>query len=165
LGGAKLLLALASVVTALGLAACGDDDGDGGGTTAGGDETGTTAKEGGEAILIRTHLAPLKDPEEMTTGDVLPASTIGDSAFCPGGTFRDAATEPGSEVVTRAFRCPDGSLTITFNATGSSQKQSGDWEVVRGSGGLEGLSGGGRMKAVFESSGAGRETFTGSVTQ
>jgi hypothetical protein len=175
LGGAKLLLALALVVTASGLAACGDDDGDEGGTTpgaeevgttAGGDETGTTAKEGGESILIKTHVAP-QGPEEMTTGEVLPASTIGDSAFCPGGTFRDSAVEPPSEVVVRAFRCPGGSLTVSFSPTGSGRKQSGDWEATRGSGSFEGLSGGGRMRVVFESGRhpEGRETFTGTVTR
>jgi hypothetical protein len=162
LGGAKLLLALASVVTALGLAACGDDD-DEGGTTAGAEDVGTTAKEGGKPILIKTHV-DATDPEEMGTGEVLPASTIGDSAFCPGGTFRDAPVATPSDPIVRLFRCPGGSLTISFSPTGSSEKQSGNWKLVRGSAGFEGLSGGGRMKVVFESSGEGRETFIGTVT-
>ena len=77
----------------LGIAACGDDDGDEGGTTtgaeeagttAGGDETGATAKESGEPILIKTHLAPANSRGE-TFGEVLSGSTIGDSAFCAGG--------------------------------------------------------------------------------
>jgi hypothetical protein len=54
------------MVSLLGIAACDDDD-DGGtttgaeeaGTTADGDETGTSGKEGGEPILIKTHVAPL----------------------------------------------------------------------------------------------------------
>jgi hypothetical protein len=55
------------MVSLLGIAACSDDDGDEGGTatgaeeagtTAGGDETGTSAKESGEPILIKTHVAP-----------------------------------------------------------------------------------------------------------
>ena len=55
-------------VSLLGIAAC-DDDGDESGTTtgaeeagttAGGDETGTSVKEGGEPILIKTHVAPLQ---------------------------------------------------------------------------------------------------------
>ena len=165
--GAKLLLALASVVTALGLAACGDDDDDGGTTTGAGEvETGTTASEGGEPIRIKTHVAA-QGPEEMTTGDVLPASTIGDSAFCRGGTFRDAAVQAAGEAITRAFRCPAGSLTITISAEGAGRTLSGDWEVVRGDGSFEGLTGGGRMRVVFESGPhpEGRETFTGTVSR
>jgi hypothetical protein len=166
MGGAKLLLALALVVTALGLAACGDEDEDEGGTTAGAEEIGTTAEEGGEPILIKTHVAALEDPDDMTTGEVLPGSTIGDSAFCPGGTFRDAAVRPPSALVVRAFRCPGGQLTISFTSTPPDVEQRSDWEVVRGGGRFEGLSGGGRMRAVAESSlGEARETFTGTVTR
>jgi hypothetical protein len=74
-----------------------------------------------------------------------------------------AAGEP----IVRAFRCPGGSLTISFQPTGSGRTQSGDWEVVRGSGSFEGLSGGGRMRVVFETGQhpEGRETFTGTVTR
>jgi hypothetical protein len=69
--------------------------------------------------------------------------------------------------VVRTFRCPAGTLTITFSPKPNlALKQSSDWEVVKGLGSFEGLSGGGRMRAVFESSvGEGRETFTGSVTR
>ena len=166
MGGVKLLLALALVVTPVGLAACGDDDDDEGGTTTGAEETGTTAEAGGEPIVIKTHLEPLNSPEETTTGQVLPASTIGDSAFCRGGTFRDAPVQPPDEEIVRLFRCPSGSLTISFTPTGSGRKLGGDWEVVRGSGRLEGLSGGGQLKTVFVSRhGEGRETFTGTVTR
>ena len=113
------------MVSLLGIAACGDDDdGDEGGTTtgaeeagttAGGDETGTSAKESGEPILIKTHVAPLNARGE-TMGEVLSGSTIGDSAFCAGGRFIDAPTseEPPDRVV-RSFRCPGGTLTITFS--------------------------------------------------
>ena len=178
MGGAKLWLALAWVVTALGLAACGGDDGDAGGTTtgaeeagtpAGGDETGTSGEEGGEPILIKTHLAPLNARGE-TVGEVLSGSTIGDSAFCAGGTFIDAPTrERDPQALVRSFRCPGGTLMITFSPTPTTGlKQSGDWKVVKGQGlgRFEGLSGGGRMRAVFESDlGEGRETFTGTVTR
>jgi hypothetical protein len=162
------------MVSLLGIAACDDDDDDEGGTTtgaeeagttAGGDETGTSAKESGEPILIKTHVAPLNARGE-TTGEVLSGSTIGDSAFCAGGSFADAAGEPPVESVVRTFRCPGGTLTITFSATGPGLKQSGDWEVVKGLVRFEGLSGGGRMRAVFESRrGEGRDTFTGTVTR
>ncbi len=68
----------------------------------------------------------------------------------------------------RLFRCPSGSLTISFTPEGSSLRLSSDWEIVRGSGRLEGLTGRGRMTAVFESSrpdAEARETFTGTVTR
>ena len=174
---AKLRLAMALAVAAIGLAACGDDDGGEGGTTtgaeeagttAGGDETGTTAEKGGEPILIKTHVVFLEDPdaEGESTGEVLPGSTIGDSAFCAGGRFSDRHGEPPLGLVVKTFRCPGGRLTITFSPTEPSLKQSSDWEVVKGSGRFEGLSGGGRMRAVFESKGGeGRETFTGTVTR
>jgi hypothetical protein len=163
------------MVSLLDIAACSDDNGDEGGTTtgaeeagttAGGDETGTSAKESGQPILIKTHVAPLNARGE-TTGEVLSGSAIGDSAFCAGGSFADAPEEPPlDEPVVRTFRCPGGTLTITFSATGPGLKQSGDWEVVKGLVRFEGLSGGGRMRAVFESrDGEGRDTFTGTVTR
>ena len=164
MGGAKLWLALAWVVTALGLAACGDDDGDEGGTTTGAEEAGTPAKESGEPILIKTHVAPLNARGE-TTGEVLSGSTIGDSAFCAGRRFIDGPLKTSTRSVVRSFRCPSGTLTITFTSTPPGVKQRSDWKVVKSLGRFEGLSGGGRMRAVFESRrGQGRETFTGTVT-
>ena len=99
-------------------------------------------------------------------GEVLSGSTIGDSTFCAGGRFSDGPEKPPLDSVVRTFRCPGGTLTITFTTTQPGLKQSGDWEVAKGLVGFEGLSGGGRMRAVFESSrGEGRETFTGTVTR
>jgi hypothetical protein len=161
LGGAKLSLAL--VVGALGLAACSDDDGDKGGTATGAEEAGTSATEGGEPIRIKTHLAPVNARGEVT-GKVLSGSTIGDSAFCVGGRFGERK-EPGSDLVTRIFRCSGGTLTITFTSTPPDVKQRSDWEVVKGLGSFEGLSGGGRMRAVSESRDGAREAFTGTVTR
>jgi hypothetical protein len=161
-------------ISLLGLAACGDDDGDQSGTTtgaeetgttAGRDETGTSAKDGGEPILIKTHLAPLNARGE-STGEVLSGSTIGDSAFCAGGKFLDGPVKPPRRSVVRSFRCPGGTLTITFTSTPPGVEQKSDWKVVNGVGRFEGLSGGGRMRGVLESSGGGgRETFTGTVTR
>lgn len=144
------------MVSLLGIAACSDDDGD---------EGGTSAKESGEPILIKTHLAPLNARGE-STGKVLSGSTVGDSAFCAGGRFSDVAKEdPGDESVVRVFHCSGGTLTITFSP-GPGLKASGDWKVVKGLVGFEGLSGGGRMTGVLESQGGeGRETFTGTVTR
>ena len=150
------------MVSLLGIAACSDDDDadEGGANT----ETGTSGTGGGEPILIKTHLPPLNARGEQV-GEVRSGSTIGDAAFCAGGKFADAPGEP--PVVVRTFRCPGGTLTITFSPEpDQALKQSSDWEVVKGLRGFDGLSGGGRMKAVFESNGdEGRETFTGTVTR
>ena len=148
------------MVSLLGIAACDDDDGDQAGTTT---ETGTSGKGGGEPILIKTHLAPVNERGE-TVGVVLSGSTIGDSAFCAGGKFANAPGEPPT--VVRTFRCPGGTLVITFTSTPPDVKQRSDWEVVKGLGSFEGLSGGGRMRGVLESNGdEGRETFAGTVTR
>src|SRR5215204_294486 len=154
-------------VSLLGIAACDDDDGDESGTTTGGEEpgttarsaeTGTSAKESGEPILIKTHVASSKPGGETPP--------MGDSAFCAGGRFSDGPEKPPLETVVRIFRCPGGTVTITFTTTQPGLKQSGDWKVVKGLVRYEGLSGGGRMRAVFESRrGEGRETFTGTVTR
>jgi hypothetical protein len=110
-------------------------------------------------------VAPLNARGE-TTGEVLAGSTIGDSALCAGGKFIDGPVEPPHRLVVRSFRCPGGTLTITFTSTPPGVKQRSDWKVVKGLGRFEGLSGGGRMRAVLESKvGEGRETFTGTVTR
>jgi hypothetical protein len=75
------------MVFLLGIAACSNDDGGEGGTT------GTSAKEGSEPILIKTHVAPLNARDE-TFGEVLSGSTIGNSAFCTGGSFIDGPKKP-----------------------------------------------------------------------
>jgi hypothetical protein len=169
---AKTAFTVLLMVSLLGIAACGDDDGDEGGTTtgaeeagttAGGDETGTSGNESGEPILIKTHVAPVNARGE-TTGEVLSGSTIGDSAFCAGGKFLDGPVEPPHRSVVRSFRCPGGTLTITFSSTPPGVKQRSDWEVVKGLGRFEGLSGGGRMRGAESRGGEARETFTGTVT-
>ena len=153
------------MVSLLGIAACSDDDdADAGGTTT---ETGTTGKEGGEPILIKTHLPPLNARGEQV-GEVRSGSTIGDSAFCAGGKFADAPRDPSVESVVRTFRCPGGTLTIRFTVTPPGVPQRGDWKVVKGLVGFDGLIGGGRMRAVSKSEsgqGEGREVFTGTVTR
>ncbi len=60
----------------------------------------------------------------MTAGEVLSGSTIGDSAFCPGGRFGDRHGEPPLGLVVKTIRCPGGRLTITFSPTQRSLKQS-----------------------------------------
>ncbi len=143
-------LAVALAITAIGLAACGDDDGDEGGTQ--------TAKKG-EPILIKTRL-------HIPMGEILRGSSIGNSPFCRGGKFRDQEHEAGVE---KTLRCPDGSLRIGFHPTGEPQgrMQRGPWAIRSGTGAYEGLRGGGRMKVTFEpgSGTNGRETFTGTVAR
>jgi len=157
LGEAKLLLALALAVGAVGLSACSDDDGDDTGTT-------TAAEKAGEPIRIKTHLNPVNASGEIT-GEVLSGSTIGDSAFCVGGRFGDR-TQPGGDLVTRILRCSGGAVTITFTSTPPDVEQRSDWEIAKGLGRYEELSGGGRMRAVSESAnGEAREIFTGTVTR
>ena len=161
----KLLL-LSAVVLAL-AAGCG---GNGGGqaeeagtgeATATEAEQTTTATEGGEAILIKTHVT-------IPTGEVLRGSSIGDSAFCPGGTFRDRHGDADIGLVDRTFRCPDGSLRIGFTpGVPDGRTQTGPWKVVSGTGAFEGLRGHGRMEVKYKrgSSSEGRETFTGTVAR
>jgi hypothetical protein len=159
----KTTLMVLLMVSLLGIAACDDDDDEGGATTGAG-EAATTAKDGGERIIIKTRLAPVNASGE-TTGEVLSGSTIGDSAFCAGGRFGERK-EPGSELVTRTFRCSGGTLTITFTSTPPDVEQRSDWEVVKGLADFEGLTGGGRMVGVQKSSdGKAREVFTGAVTR
>jgi hypothetical protein len=146
------------LMASLGSSACGDDDDEG---------ASTTATHRHEPILIKTHLDPV-NAEGETRGDVLSGSRIGDSAFCAGGSFADAASEPPVESVVRTFRCSGGTLTVSFDVTPPGVPQRGDWKVVKGLAGFEGLIGGGRMRAVSESdsgSGEGREVFTGTVTR
>jgi hypothetical protein len=140
------------MVALLGVAACGDD----------GDEGGDGTEGSGEPILIKTHVAPL-NAEGQTVGKVLSGSTIGDSAFCAGGEFLDGPINPSDRLVQRSFRCPEGVLEISFTSTPPDVEQRSDWEVVTGTNDLEGLSGGGEMRAVSEEGEEAQETFTGTV--
>jgi hypothetical protein len=143
------------MVSLLGIAACGDDDGD---------EGGTTAAESDGPTLIKTRL-------DIPTGEILGGSTIGDSPFCPGGTFRDKRGSQDPSVppygsVDRTFRCPDGSLRIGFTpGVPQGRTQAGPWKVLSGTGAYKGLRGEGQMEVTFErgSSSNGRETFTGTA--
>jgi hypothetical protein len=147
--------AVALAVAAIGVAGCGDDRGDNARASA-------NSAESGEAILIKTRLT-------VPVGKVLRGSSIGDSAFCPGGRFRDEHGSSGVGTVVKTFRCPDGRLTIAFRPVSgqSCTRQSGPWRIVGGSGRFEGLRGHGRMEVEFArgARGEGRETFTGTVTQ
>jgi hypothetical protein len=113
----------------------------------------------GEAILIKTHIT---FRAAGPVGEVLRGSFSGDSAFCPGGRFRDRSR---GETVIKRFRCGNGRLKISFRPQGE-PTSSGPWKVVGGTGRFEGLRGHGWM-AVKGRDGRppeGRETFTGTVT-
>jgi hypothetical protein len=152
--------ALVLVLAALGLAACGDD-GDESGTATTSADTGNPG-DGSEEIVIRTRL-------NLPTGEILTGSSIGDSPFCPGGTFEDGRGSRDFDFfVDRTIRCPDGTLRLGFSP-GEPEKghttQSGPWKIVSGTGAYEDFEGHGVMKAVFESAQSmeGRERFTGTV--
>jgi hypothetical protein len=158
-------LAMALAVTAIGLAACGDDDGDedGAATTTSGADSDLSADpaDGGEEIVIKTDL-------NIPAGEVLGGSSIGDSPFCPGGTFRDRGGNAEIGSVDRTIRCPDGELRVGFTPGElQGRTQTGPWEILSGTGVFEGLEGQGRMEVTFESASStkGRETFTGTVAR
>jgi len=157
--------ALALTVAAVGLAACGDD----------GATTTSDAGEGGEQIVIKTHVdihIPKGGPvpgHSISDGTVLAGSSIGDAPFCRGGTFSDMhQDDPAIGLVDRTFSCPDGSLRIGFTpGVPEGRTQAGPWRVVSGTGAFKGLAGNGQMEIKYEpGTGAskGRETFTGTVT-
>ena len=154
--------AVALAITAIGLTGCGNDLGTTRGPRFRSRLFRRPPRDQSKRILIKTRLT-------IPVGEVLPGSSIGDSAFCPGGSFRDRQGGTGEGSMVKTFRCPDGRLTITFSPVGehSCARQSGSWRIVNGSGRFEGLRGHGRMKVAFESGGSseGRETFTGTVAQ
>ena len=144
------------MVSLFGIAACEDN----------GDEGGTTAADSDQPILIKTRV-------DIPTGEVLAGSTLGDSPFCPGGTFRDRhgsedPSVPPYGLVDRTFRCSDGSLRIGFTpGQPQGRTQAGPWKVASGTGAYKGLQGDGQMKVKYESGSdrKGRETFTGTATR
>ena len=150
-------LAATLAVAAIGLAACrGDTGGEVRTVTVPAVEQDTPAT--GDAILIETRITDAK----AHTGEVLSGSVIGESAFCPGG--KSSGGSDGA-LITSTFRCPDGSLIVSYSPIQHSLVQGAVWEVVSGTGSYEDLRGGGSMVARFGSidPDEGRETFTGIV--
>lgn len=146
------------------VAACGGGGGEennAAGTAASPSEPAT----GGEAepILIKARVTF----RDIVTGEVLGGSTIGDSPFCSGGTFRD---REGDDIGSsdRTVRCSDGSLRIDLTTgTGAAGEQAGTWKIVSGTGAYEGWQGSGQMEVKLKrgSDTKASETFTGTVTQ
>lgn len=115
-----------------------------------------------EPILINTRV---DFSGRIPKGEVLDGSTIGDSASCPGGTFRDRHGNDDIGLVDRTFRCPDGTLRVGFTpGEPQGDTQAGPWNIVSGTGAFEGLRGQGQMEARESGNNEGRETFTGTVT-
>jgi len=157
----RVVLAL---TIATGLAACGGDNGGGVRTVTvapadpSAQETSGAAPVRGDAILIETRVTNAR----RHTGMILAGSVIGESPFCRSGTSSGASDGP---TITTTFRCPGGTLKVQYAPTQPSRVQSAVWEVVRGTGSLQGLRGGGSMVARFDRDDPdrGRETFTGTV--
>jgi hypothetical protein len=145
-------LAVALAISALGVAACGDgDDGNKSGAA-------TTRTPDRKPIVIRTEL-------NLPAGKILRGSSLGGSAFCPGGTLHDEPGSPAVGTVLRNIRCANGTLRIGFSPN-SGTVAKGPWKLLDGTGAYQGLRGDGQMVARFEKDGRkGRETFTGTVTR
>jgi hypothetical protein len=156
-------LALALTLATVVLAACGDGDGDrNGGATAPGVDDGVSG-EGSQEIVIETRV----NFEQDVTGEVLEGSFIGDSPFCPGGTFSDQEGNDEIGLVDRTFECPDGTLRIGITpGVGQDGTQTGPWQVVSGTGAYEGVEGDGQWRVTLDPGDdtKGRETFTGTVS-
>jgi hypothetical protein len=125
-------VAVVLAVTAIGVAACGDDSEGGGKTAAANAAPSADLAVGDHSILIETHV-------KLPTGEVLSESFIDDSDFCPGGSFRDEHGDESVGLVVRTFTCPEGRLRIGFSPTQPSLIQSSAWHVVSGSGRFDGL--------------------------
>lgn len=155
-------LTLALALVTVGLGACESDSGNGGEVALARtvDDVFLGEFQDGTKIVMKTAV-------NIPTGEIVAGSTIGDSPFCPGGTFHDG--HGGEEIgglVDRDLHCPDGSLRIAFTPQEPvGDTQAGPWHVVSGTGAYEGLKASGEMKITYEpgSFRKGRETFIGTV--
>ena len=158
-------LILVSTLAAV-LAGCGGDDGESAPAPAPEGEPPGTVINGEVEILIKTFadLASITD-----TGEVLDGSSLGDSPFCPKGTFSGGHGNTDNGWLDHTFECPDGTLSIAFDPRNEKeQSASGPWEVLSGTGAYEGMEGSGHFEIKFPADPAvmeGRETFTGTVSQ
>jgi hypothetical protein len=158
----RLLLAVA--IASSGLAACGHADRGGVRTVtvaaagASVEATTTSPPVSRDALVIETRVTDARGHK----GEVLATSSIGESAFCPGGKTTGGSEGP---TITATFHCADGTLTIEFAPTQPSLVQSAPWDVVAGSGHYEGFRGSGWMAAKFDRDDpdSGREFFVGTL--
>ena len=155
------------VVATLVLAGCGAEDkreegGDAKKATSRPTESATAGE--GEPILIKTRV-------DIPTGKVVNGSTIGDSPFCPGGTFRDKHGTPDIGLVDRTMTCQDGRLRMGFDPQMPvGDTQSGPWRIISGTGAYEGWKGSGEVVLRYDPDDnrphptRGRERYRGTVT-
>jgi hypothetical protein len=160
-----LLLVLTIVATAL--TGCGDDhEGEATTTPAVESETPAGLIDGQEEIVIKTY-ADLQSVVDM--GKVLNGSSLGDSSFCPKGTFSGGHGNTDNGWLDKTFECPDGTLTIAFDPRNTkAQSASGPWEVLSGTGAYQGMEGSGHFEIQFPADPMvmeGHETFTGTISQ
>jgi hypothetical protein len=146
---------------------CGGDSGDESGTPT---DASADLGEGQQEIVIKTRLHIPAQPGKTVTGEVLEGSSIGDSPFCTGGSFRDQRGNPEIGSVDRSLTCSDGNLRIGFSpGTLQNHSQTGPWKVVSGTGAYEGLRGHGKMVVKYASGyrdlPKGSETFTGTASR
>jgi hypothetical protein len=158
---------LTLILVAAALAGCGDsDDDETAPTSAVESEPSTGLIDGEEEIVIKTNvdLASVVD-----AGKVLDGSSLGDSSFCPKGTFTGGHGNTEKGWLDHTFECSDGTLTIAFDPRNEKeQSASGPWEILSGTGAYEGMEGSGQFQIKFPADPAameGRETFTGTVSQ
>jgi hypothetical protein len=158
-------LAFTLTLAVVAFAGCGEKDESSSAPAAGG-ESSDTLIDGNEEILIETYadLASVVD-----TGKVLDGSTLGDSSFCPEGTFSGGHGNTDNGWLDKTFECPDGTLSIAFDPRNMEKRSaSGPWEVLSGTGAYEGMEGSGEFKIRFPadpSVAEGHETFSGTVSQ
>jgi hypothetical protein len=156
------------VVAAFVLAGCGADDkreeaGDTKKATNRRTESATAGE--GEPILIRTRV-------DIPTGKVVNGSTIGDSPFCPGGTFQDEHGAPDIGLVDRMMTCQDGTLRMGLDPeVPVGDTQSGPWRIISGTGAYDGWQGSGHMVVRYDPKDESahpmkfRERYRGTVTR
>jgi hypothetical protein len=160
---------LASVLALVVGACAGGQDGERAVT---GTSAASTAETGGEPILIRARMVIAGAPgaEPIATGEVLEGSSLGSTAFCPGGTVLDShgSTDPEVWLIAETITCPDGTLTlIVIPDVPQGLTQTGSWEVDTGTGAFEGLRGSGQLDVVYDPDPnlPAEVTLTGTVTR
>jgi hypothetical protein len=177
--GRILRVAVALVVSTIGLAACSNPDGadtdDGTVAVPNVTSPSSVATSAGQdvdddlevPVLDGRAILILDQVTDINGGKVRRGSFIGDSAFCPGGSMRHEHGRPGVGTGIATFRCRAGSLSIGFTPLPAPGLiQSSPWEVVSGTGSYKGLRGQGWMVVRFAggNSEEGQETFVGTIT-
>ena len=162
-------LALPLLLSTLTLAACGEESGDGESSSR------PTSSAEPEQILITTNVkldipdGAVQVGDPTGGGEILEGSSVGDSPFCPDGTFRDSHGEASTGLVDRMIECPEGTLRIGFTPgpPDDDGSQSGPWRILDGAGAFEQWEGSGEMSTVYKPKThgtEGSEKFTGTVT-